>query len=218
VDDVENNELDVDIVEANISINNLANAPSSDVVGIDDNQTLTNKTIDSNTNIVTANKLKTATTVVDISNSDAPSVGQVLMATGNTTAIWQTLPEGGNGEIDIQNVSASTTVSTTSETAIDLDSMTLNTNSTSNKKYIINFVAQFTKSKNGDCLFHLLVDDVVKQTMTLYASKNKYVEVVLSYATGELANGTEVKIQFNTDNKKETISVVERNLSIFGIS
>ncbi len=63
---------------------------SSNVVLKDATQTLTNKTIDSTTNTVTADKLRTATTVVNVNSSAAPTAGQVLTATNSTTANWQT--------------------------------------------------------------------------------------------------------------------------------
>lgn len=47
-DDVANDEVDLDVVEANINIQNLSGAPSGTVVGTTDNQTLSNKTLGSN--------------------------------------------------------------------------------------------------------------------------------------------------------------------------
>ncbi len=63
---------------------------SSNVVLKDATQTLTNKTIDSTTNTVTTDKLRTATGVVDVKSSAAPTAGQVLTSTGPTAATWQT--------------------------------------------------------------------------------------------------------------------------------
>lgn len=51
--------------------------------------TLTNKTIVSTTNTVAAQQLHNLTGTVDVSGSAAPTVGQVLTATGATTATWQ---------------------------------------------------------------------------------------------------------------------------------
>lgn len=56
---------------------------------VDVTQTLTNKTITSTTNNIAARSLHNTTTVVDISNAAAPTVGQVLMATSPTAATWQ---------------------------------------------------------------------------------------------------------------------------------
>ena len=69
---------------------------SSNVVLKDATQTLTNKTIDSTTNTVTTDKLRTATGVVDVKSSAAPTAGQVLTSTGPTAATWQT-PTVGSG-------------------------------------------------------------------------------------------------------------------------
>jgi len=59
------------------------------VVGTTNTQSLTNKTITDPTNNVTAKSLKSATTTVDVSTSSAPISGQILAATGPTTATWQ---------------------------------------------------------------------------------------------------------------------------------
>jgi hypothetical protein len=76
--------------EAAVTIGNLINAPSGVVVGTTDIQTLTNKTITASTNNVAAKSLHSATTIVDVASASAPTVDQVLTATGSTTATWQT--------------------------------------------------------------------------------------------------------------------------------
>ena len=53
-------------------------------------QTQTNKTLDSTTNTITCDELRTATGTVTISSATTPSSGQVLTAT-STTAIWETV-------------------------------------------------------------------------------------------------------------------------------
>ena len=65
------------------------------VVGDTSTQTLTNKTLTDATNTITANGLRSATTTVSVSSATAPSSGQVLTATGSTTATWQTPTTGG---------------------------------------------------------------------------------------------------------------------------
>jgi hypothetical protein len=52
-------------------------------------QTFTNKTMTATSNNVTAKGLFSATTTVDTSAATAPTVGQVLTATGGTAANWQ---------------------------------------------------------------------------------------------------------------------------------
>lgn len=51
----------------------------------------------------TASGIRSATTVVDVQSAAAPSVGQVLTATSDSEATWQT-PTGGSGNIDVQDV------------------------------------------------------------------------------------------------------------------
>jgi len=64
------------------------------IVGTTNSQTLTNKTLTDATNNITARSLKSVTTTVDVSGATAPLSGQVLTATSNTTATWQTPAAG----------------------------------------------------------------------------------------------------------------------------
>ena len=72
-------------------------APSGDFVGTTDTQTLTNKTIVSSTNNVAAGYLfaNVGNIVIDIVNAAEPSSGQVLTATSNNIANWQTPSSSG---------------------------------------------------------------------------------------------------------------------------
>jgi len=72
-----------------LQILNLSGAPNSAVVGISSSQTLTNKTIDSTSNTVTADKLRTATGTVSIKTATAPSSGQILTAIDDSSAEWR---------------------------------------------------------------------------------------------------------------------------------
>ena len=64
---------------------------STTLVGIDSIQTLTNKTLNSTTNVITCDNLRSATTIVDIHSTIAPTVNQSLIATSSTAACWQTI-------------------------------------------------------------------------------------------------------------------------------
>jgi hypothetical protein len=64
---------------------------TGDVVGTTDSQLLTNKTITDVSNNVAAKSLHSSTTVVDVSGSAAPSIGQSLIALSDTEATWQSI-------------------------------------------------------------------------------------------------------------------------------
>lgn len=66
------------------------------IVGTDATQTLTNKTITSGSNIVSADFLKTTGADVDVVSAAPPVAGYVLTATSATTATWQ---PGGAGSV-----------------------------------------------------------------------------------------------------------------------
>ena len=65
-------------------------APAGDFLGTSDAQTLTNKTITSNTNNVTASSIFSASgaNTIDVAAAATPSPGYVLTATNGTTASW----------------------------------------------------------------------------------------------------------------------------------
>ena len=89
------------------------------LVGTDTTQTLTNKTMTSTTNNITSKSLHSATTIIDVSASTAPTSGQVLTATSSTVATWQTIT------ITDYGATATTSTSTTSSTYQVINSMTL---------------------------------------------------------------------------------------------
>lgn len=68
---------------------------STTLVGTDNIQTLTNKTINHITNDIAANKLLLNGGILDLSGATPPTSGQVLTANSGTTATWQS-PISGN--------------------------------------------------------------------------------------------------------------------------
>ncbi len=73
----------------NKDLSSATNTLPTTVTTLTGTQTLTNKTITDSTNNVMARSLKSATTLVDVSTSSAPTTGQVLTATGASAATWQ---------------------------------------------------------------------------------------------------------------------------------
>lgn len=66
------------------------------------------------------NALESATTTVNVSSATAPSSGQVLTATGSTTATWQTPSGGGSGnELDYVAKTSSTSITATTQGTAD---------------------------------------------------------------------------------------------------
>lgn len=84
-----------------------------------------------------ANYLKSATTVIDIQSATAPSSGQVLTATGSTTATWQT--PGGGGGWTLKSYSTASAASSIQKTSLDL---------TTDKEYMIIVTGNGTTVKN----------------------------------------------------------------------
>lgn len=64
---------------------------STEIVGTDTKNVLTNKTIQGSSNIVDANNLKTNSSSVNISSASPPISGQVLTATSDVSATWQNI-------------------------------------------------------------------------------------------------------------------------------
>jgi hypothetical protein len=69
------------------------------IVGTNNSQTLTQKTISASSNTVGANELRTNGASVNIDSANPPILGQVLTATGSNTANWQTI-SGNSGSLD----------------------------------------------------------------------------------------------------------------------
>lgn len=87
-------------------------------------QSFTNKTLTDTTNNITARSLKSATTTVDVSAATAPTSGQVLTATGASTATWQTINAGYTAKTLFPHFPIVTAVAGAASTGVTLSSNT----------------------------------------------------------------------------------------------
>lgn len=92
-----NKTLTSPIISTIVNTGNITLPTSTDtLLGRATTDTLTNKTLTSTTNTVTAKALFSASTTVDVSAATAPTSGQVLTATSNIAATWQTPVSSGH--------------------------------------------------------------------------------------------------------------------------
>jgi len=113
------------------------------LVGTATTDTFTNKTITGGTNTVEASQLATSGAAVTISGAAPPSTGQVLKATGATTATWQ---NEDSATITNSIVSATTDTSTTSTTYTLMNSMTT---TPASGTYLVSFSSSGNSSSGG---------------------------------------------------------------------
>lgn len=182
-------------------------------------ETLTHKTITDSTNTVTANSVRSATTVVNLDAATAPSNGQVLTATSSTTATWQT--PGGLADYSCRVHNSSGNSVTTGLSALtwdtedfDTDSMHSTSSNTSRitfthaGKYMITGSIFFASTVNGVGVYILLngttyiaagggsslsstnPSSAACATTIYSASANDYVELVATINTGTLSTLT----------------------------
>jgi len=86
-DDTGNNEVDVDLVEGNITIGNLSGAPTGTVVGITDAQTLTNKTLTDNTTYLQDDLDNTKKVQFQLSGLTTATTRTLTIPDANTTLV-----------------------------------------------------------------------------------------------------------------------------------
>ena len=181
--------------------------------------TLTNKNITGSTNYVGANELKTTGSPVVISSAIPPITGQVLTATTATTAIWKdvTLP---SGTVDTQQVSSTTTTSTTSLVYVDLDTITpftITTNNTATIKYIVEFSAIFSQSsanRRATFIININGTDVAASEKGIDTQHSNTRTLTMTHCFSSIPNGQIIKVRYRTTGG--TLSVFQRVLTIQG--
>jgi len=147
----------------------------------------------------TASGLRSTTTVVNVSSAVAPTVGQVLTATGGSAATWQTpsASSGGLRQTVFAPISSDTT--TTSSTFVDLITQAITI--TSGGILLINVSASVSNSSvNKAATFRITIDGVTKGG---FGVELKSADVPCSGAyvarvTGLAVGARTVKVQWKT--------------------
>jgi len=192
---------------------------STTLVGDDSTQILTNKTLDSITNTITADNLHSATTTIDISSATAPTSGQVLTATSSTAAVWQTPSGGGSANVDAQHAVSSTLTSTTTATYIDLNSMTITSSNSTSTTYLLTFSCEIENdSANQEVYIILNVDgsDLTATERSIEIKNTNKKHIIATNCLAEnLANSKIIKVRYKTTGG--TCKVYNRVLTIYGI-
>lgn len=212
------NTVAIDVNENNINIKNLLNAPSGDVVGTTDTQTLLNKTINSSSNNVAANMLRTSGGSVVIGNSLPPSVGNALIATSSNTAEWKPITTTGGGSISSNIVSGVSSISTTSTIYVLVDGITITPVSGT---YIVTFSATGSVSKsNAINKFAIHVDnDVVLDSERIIGNSGNNannLSMSLCTQTRVTVNGLQaINVKYTSDSG--TFFMESRNMIIMKV-
>lgn len=185
------------------------------IVGTDVVQTLTNKTITSTTNTVTAGRLRTVGADVVISGAAVPLVNQVLVSTSATAATWQTLSQVANvplsltGTVDVFGDSIALGVLVPSgwpAIAIAAYGATINNLAVSGDEIIDTTIRVYGNALaapatpayighvNGrTTLFAIGINDVYLQPQTAYDELRRTIEVLTLYCTLPAANKFDVR-------------------------
>ena len=193
-------------------------------------QTLTNKTIDSDTNVITGDKLRTTTGTVQVSSAAAPSSGQVLTATSSTTAVWQTPGGGGGGGISEYHYAES--LDTSSIIGSDSDSdgggagwvrkLRLTTSTIPAGDYRISWSYNWRyKSTSRDFLGKVLVDGTQvtyhQQEPKDAGNDQSYIYSGFCRQTFGTSGTHDIDIYFNTSNSSHAAYIWNARLELFKI-
>lgn len=172
--------------------------------------------------------------VSNLSGSEVTALNAVVAAHTGTPSVEpgadESLPAGGNSADpdaltvlhDRQHVSATSTVTTTSTSYTDLDSMTLTTRSLEFPgNYLIHCSAHVSaNSSSTEISIRLLVDGTqVAEVVALgTGATDDENMILLAHMTNNLASGKIIKVQWKTDDSGHTITAKRRSLTIDGIT
>jgi hypothetical protein len=175
--------------------------------------TFTNKTMTSTTNNVIARGFHSATTVVDISGSAAPSIGQVLFALNSTTAAWAT-PNYNNFLPYGDMVSSETNTTTTSNSYTVASGMTITPPS---GKYLVIFTSTVkSNAYNKSITCKIYIDNVaVGAAIASYVTSPAQTLTNVCIATGTVDGSQTIQGRWFTS--AGTATMLGRTLAIIQI-
>lgn len=189
---------------------------STNLVGTDISQTLTNKTLDATSNVISATKLHSATTAVDVSTATAPSSGQVLTATSGTVATWQT--PAVVGVITNYEVSVSTVTSTTSTSYVIMSGM-VHTPPAGTYLVTLSGSGHWTVSLSI-CLYAMFIDStLVAHTERKHGGRDRDIDIALHTQAVLVLNGSQqVNIKYLAPATGVSFVINERSLILLKLA
>lgn len=187
------------------------------LVGRTTTDTLTNKILNSSTNTITTDKLRSATTIIDIASATAPASGQILTATSSTVAAWQ---NPGISAITNVPITATTATSTSSTSYITIVGMTT---TPASGKYLVTFSSSGSTNNGGnDCDYAIHIDgDIVSHSRRSFAymgaaHTNDYIVAMHTQAVITVNGSQAINVKYQISNG--TFTLLERSMILLKLS